>query len=134
MYIYLCKARSLANDIHMLDIKAISSEDEIDLLTAAMAEGWISVRSSECFITRSGLDALQAEEDERDSQRKREAYEAAKQAEADARSDQQLKKQFKHDWLVAIFSSLASFVLGLIAQHFLDVVGGAARAWGSLFH
>lgn len=39
-----------------------------------------------------------------------------------AKADEDRKKQFKHDWLVAIFSAVIGFILGLIVEHFVDIV------------
>lgn len=51
-----------------------------------------------------------------------------------AYADENTQKQFKHDWRIAIFEAFTGFILGAIADHFLDIVGNAARLWLALKH
>lgn len=69
-------------------------------------------------ITPLGTDALLAFEQDQEerAQQKREHDEQI------AKADEDRKKQFKHDWLVAIFSAVVGFVLGLIAEHFINII------------
>lgn len=49
-----------------------------------------------------------------------------------AHADQDRKLHFKHDWRIAVFNAISGFVLGAVADHFLDIVGNAVRLWSSL--
>lgn len=69
-------------------------------------------------ITPSGIDALL---DFEQNQKER-AEQKRKYDEQIAKADEDRKKQFKHDWLVAIFSAVIGFILGLIVEHFIDIV------------
>ena len=92
-------------------------------------KGWLRRldKAGYAWLDPAGAAALQAEKErlEREEQQRAED-EAAKRAER-AHLDQQAKKQFRHDWRVALFNLLAGVVLGLIADHFLNVVGSASQ-------
>lgn len=99
-------------------------------------------------ITPKGLAALRAsrladeQAQEAEHQRQQElARQERREQEAvhaqQAQLDQQTKKQFKHDWLIAVFELVGGFVLGLVVEHFVDVldkVSAALAAAVSLFH
>lgn len=51
-----------------------------------------------------------------------------------AYADENTKKQFRHNWRIAIFEVVGSFLLGAIADHFFDIVGNAVRLWLALSH
>ena len=99
-------------------------------------------------ITPKGLAALRAarladeQAQEAEHQRQQElARQERREQEAvhaqQAQLDQQTKQQFKHDWLIAVFELVGGFVLGLVVEHFvniLDKVSAALAAAVSLFH
>lgn len=114
MYTYLCKVRSLANDIGMFDIKDVSSVEEIDLLNQAKAAGWLHIRSADHFITRSGFDALRAEEDVRDQRARQEEKDTADKAQA----VKDRKQERRHDFAVASFT----VALTLCVEHFQAII------------
>lgn len=72
----------------------------------------------------SAQEAVEKAEQERTRQQ---ADADAAKAEERAHLDQQTKKQFRHDWRIAIFELIGGFVLGSVADHFFDVVGNASR-------
>lgn len=74
------------------------------------------------YIRPAGLAALAAEEYRLEQQRRQESQDEARRLEERAYLHQQAQKQFRHDWRVSLFEVLAGFVLGLIAQHFLDII------------
>lgn len=71
-----------------------------------------------CVITTLGNDELYMFE----QNQKERAEQKRKYDEQIAKADEDRKKQFKHDWLVAIFSAVIGFILGLIVEHFIDIV------------
>lgn len=82
-------------------------------------------------LTPEGLHLLLSTQD---AAEKAEQERARQQAEADAAKaeerahlDQQTKKQFRHDWRIAIFELIGGFLLGAVADHLFDVVGNTAR-------
>lgn len=76
----------------------------------------------------------QLAQDRADSERQqRAAQQAAEEAER-AYLDQDTQKHFRHDWRIAVFTTLTGFALGAVADHFFDIVGYAGRAWNALFH
>ena len=85
-------------------------------------------------LTSKALEEITSARYRHEQDAKRKTQEETKQLQADARADQQLHEQFKHDWRITIFGSVSSFVLGLVAQYLVDIVRIAARAWDSLFH
>lgn len=69
-----------------------------------------------------------------DERTQQEASRAADRISDRAYADQNAKKQFRHDWRIAIFETLTSFILGAVFDHFFDIVGNAARLWLALKH
>ena len=70
----------------------------------------------------------------RDDRAKQEADRAAQEAADRAYADEDRKKQFRHDWRIAIFETFTSFILGAVFDHLFDIVGNAARLWLALKH
>ena len=62
----------------------------------------------------------QADEDSRrrEEQRSDRAYAEARQ-----------KKQFRHDWFIAIFSAMFGAIFGAVMDYFFDIVVHCARLW-----
>ena len=85
-------------------------------------------------ISDVGEAALDAYEKQLQKERQQKASEEAKRIADRAYADQNTKKQFRHDWRVAVFEVLGAFILGAIADHFFDIVGYADRLWSALFH
>ena len=71
-----------------------------------------------CVLSTNGNDELYMFE----QNQKERAEQKRKYDEQIAKADEDRKKQFKHDWLVAIFSAVIGFILGLIVEHFIDIV------------
>lgn len=84
-------------------------------------------------ITSAGMDALRAEEDRLQNKEEQRAEEETAKQEERAYLDEQTKKQFKHDWRITICSLIGGFILGAITDHFVDIVGYCASAFGALF-
>lgn len=80
------------------------------------------------FLTASGLEAAKLAEELCDQEEEQRADEEATRSAERANLDQQAEKQFRHDWRIAIFETVAGFLLGAIADHFFDVVGNASGA------
>lgn len=84
-------------------------------------------------ITNAGMDALRAEEDRlQNKEEQRSEEEAAKQEER-AYLDEQTEKKFRHDWRITIFSLIGGFILGVVSDHFLDIVGYCSGFFRALF-
>lgn len=99
------------------------------------ARGYIVFKDNRGFcLTDAALDALYRHEEQLEQDCRRKADEAANKQLDRAYAEQQAKQNRKHNWLVSIVSSILTFVLGLIAGHFVDVVSYAAGLWSSLFH
>lgn len=90
---------------------------------------------STAYVTQAGLLAYQEEtlrrKDRLEQQKQEEARENAERAAERAYTDENTKKQFRHDWRIAGFNLLGGFVLGAIVNHFVDIVGYAAWLWRS---
>lgn len=86
------------------------------------------------FITSDGLEAFRLEKKARDDRAQEKAERAAERAADRADADENRQKQLRHDWRIAIFNAVTGFVLGAIADHFVDIVGNAIRLWYFLFH
>lgn len=71
--------------------------------------------------------------DQLEYEKQQAAAKDAERAEERAYLDQQRKKQFRHDWGIAIFNLTVGTALGAILDHFFDIVGYAADLWRSLF-
>lgn len=85
-------------------------------------------------LTTKALEEITSARYRQEQDAKHSAKEKTQQAQADARADQQLHKQFQHNWRITIFGCVSSFILGLISQYLVDIVSIAAGAWSSLFH
>lgn len=86
-------------------------------------------------VTPEGLLAYQEEtlrrKDRLEQQKQEEAGKNAERASDRAYADKNAKKQFRHDWRIAVFNLFGGFVLGAIVNHFVDIVGYAAWLWRS---
>lgn len=85
-------------------------------------------------ISRKGITAYHLLKEARDEREKQAIQHAADRVADRAHADENTQKQFKHDWRIAIFNVTAGFILGAIADHFLDIVGNAVRLWLALKH
>ena len=88
------------------------------------------VRVPACGITRRvsvSSDPIHKEklQKEIDIEAKREA----ERLEEVLRSEQNRKKQFRHDWWIAIFTAVTGFVSGAVTDYFFNVVVNAVRLW-----
>ena len=90
---------------------------------------------STAYVTQAGLRAYQEEtlrrKDRLEQQKQEETRKNAERASDRAYADKNAKKQFRHDWRIAVFNLLGGFVLGAIVNHFVDIVGYAAWLWRS---
>ena len=90
---------------------------------------------STAYVTQAGLRAYQEEtlrrKDRLEQQKQEEAGKNAERASDRAYADKNAKKQFRHDWRIAVFNLLGGFVLGATVNHFVDIVGYAAWLWRS---
>ena len=112
------------------------SQEEQLILQICVNEKWVRFTRTalNAVLTQRGEAAILEHKNELE-QREREKSEQAAQRAADrAYADENTQKQFKHDWRIAIFETFTGFILGAIADHFLDIVGNAARLWLALKH
>jgi len=112
-----------------------SREDQL-ILQTCIDNKWVRFTRTalNAVLTPRGEAAI-LEHKNKLEQREREKSEQAAQRAADrAFADENTQKQFKHDWRIAIFETFTGFILGAIADHFLDIVGNAARLWLALKH
>ena len=58
-----------------------------------------------------------------------EAKRQAERTENIMRADKNRKKQFRHDWWIAIFTAVTGFVSGAVTDYFFNVVVNAVRLW-----
>lgn len=90
---------------------------------------------STAHVTPEGLLAYQEEtlrrKDQLEQQKQEEAGKNAERAAERAYTDENTKKQFRHDWRIAVFNLFGGFALGAIVNHFVDIVGYAAWLWRS---
>ncbi len=147
---YLRFLRQNCDDFHRFSVRIVDG-DHVNLEYRALKDlGCIANTMNHEFmaITPKGLAALRAaflaDEQAHEAEHQRQ-QELARQERRDqeavltqqAQLDQQTKKQFKHDWLIAVFELIGGFVLGLIVEHFvniLDKVSAALSTAVSLFH
>lgn len=104
------------------------SQREVDLLNQKLIEaheftsgsmpGVFSIAASSYHITSNGEDALA----EFEKAQQRETDQKRQHDEEIAQANENRKKEFRHDWLIAIFSAVISFVLGLIVEYFFDII------------
>ena len=147
---YLRFLRRNCDEFHRFSVRIVDG-DHVNLEFRALKDlGCIANTMNREFmaITPKGLAALRAarladeQAQEAEHQRQQElARQERREQEAvlsqQAQLDQQTKQQFKHDWLIAVFELVGGFVLGLVVEHFvniLDKVSAALAAAVSLFH
>lgn len=79
-----------------------------------------------------GRQALHLEQDRRQHEKEEEAKQQAERKADCANADKDRKLHFAHEWKIAIYTSLTSFIAGAIANHFFDVVARTVEWWTSL--
>ena len=88
---------------------------------------------STAYITPTGVQAYLnetlARKDQLEQEKQEEARKNAERLSDRAYADEQTQKHFRHDRRISIFSSAICFVLGIISDYFLDIVGYAVRLW-----
>lgn len=113
----------------------ITTPDQQATFNRLVDHGYITHKGNLGFsLTDLALAELYRHEQQLEQERNRKADEAAKEAHDDARNNQLLHKQFKHDWRITIVGSMLSFVLGLVVEYFSHIVSIASRLWNSFFH
>lgn len=148
--VYLRFLRRHCNTFHHFSVRIVDDVHANLEFRALKDLGCIANTMNREFmaITPKGLAALRAarladeQAQEAEHQRQQElARQQRREQEAvhaqQSQLDQQTKKQFKHDWLIAVFELVGGFVLGLVVEHFtnvLDKVSAALSAAVSLFH
>lgn len=125
---YLIRVYNLAKPGTLFDIKLVARTlEERKSLGRLRSHGYVGKQTLGSFyLTESGLEAAKLAEELRDQEEEQRADEEATRAAERANLDQQTKKQFRHDWRIAIFETVAGFLLGAIADHFFDIVGNAS--------
>lgn len=86
--------------------------------------GWYQMK-----ITGEGFTLLQLHKEKLQKEIDIEAKREAKRLEDVLRSEQNRKKQFRHDWWIAIFTAVTGFISGAVTDHFFDVIVNAVRLW-----
>ena len=81
-------------------------------------------------LTVSGRDALAHHEDCLEQKRQEEACQRREKEEERAYQSEQPRKKNHHDYLVSAFQVLLGFVLGLIAEHFCQIVAFVLNLFG----
>lgn len=112
------------------------TREEHIILNTCSKEKWIKwTRTNlDIVLTELGQAAILEHEQLLKQQEQDRAEREAERAANRAYADENTQKQFKHDWRIAIFETFTGFMLGAIADHFLDIVGNAARLWLALKH
>ena len=117
------------------DLTPIStcSEEEQLVIRLLIEERRIILTSRNTYLVpvKTRRDCLE-HKDELEQQEEQRARKEADRASDRAHADQDRKLHFKHDWRIAVFNAISGFVLGAVADHFLDIVGNAVRLWSSL--
>lgn len=128
----ICDAnpRLSVHDLTPEERGALSALRREGLITQDL-DGFLLPRATAASVLQAADQRAQQSDDRRAQQRSQQ--EASRRAER-AYLDQQTKKQFRHDWRIAVFNVLAGFILGAVFDHFFDVIGYAAMLWRSLFH
>lgn len=104
-----------------------------------LLEGFITgIICDDYSISREAAREARKEQLRREEQAKREREQQEilnAQIQADRTdADKKTKKQFRHDWRIAVFNTFISFALGAVFDHFVDIVSHASDLWRSLFH
>lgn len=117
-----------------VDDPAMSAQKQLAVRMLAAA-GMVELFGDETSyrVTDAGMAALRAEEDRLQNKEEQRAEEETAKQEERAYLDEQTKKQFRHDWRITIFSLLGGFILGVISDHFLDIVGYCSGFFRAFF-
>ena len=117
------------------DLTPIStcSEEEQLVIRLLIQERRIILTSRNTYLVpvKTRRDCLE-HKDKLEQQEEERARKEADRASDRAHADQDRKLHFKHDWRIAVFNAISGFVLGAVADHFLDIVGNAVRLGSSL--
>ena len=88
---------------------------------------------SEYCLTPMGADILTKQQRDADGERQQRAEKDAEEHRKRLQEDVNRKKQFRHDWRVAIVSSILAFISGLVVAHFVDIAGYCAALLSAWF-
>lgn len=83
-------------------------------------------------LASPGWQALHLEQDRRQREIEEEAKQQAERKADRANTNKDRKLHFAHEWKIAVYTSLTSFIAGAIANHFFDIVARAVEWWASL--
>lgn len=109
------------------------TEQERKGVVVLQANGYVDAFPDGSYrITAAGITALSVEKQRLQDKEDEHSYQAAARAAEHSYIDENRKKQFSHDWRIAIFNLVGGFILGTIADHFFDIVGYALRLWAFL--
>ena len=116
-------------DLGGLDEDSLSREESETIRLISSRYYYPSPRSGRLIITRAGEIAMKEYEELLRQKEEEEADRQAQRAEDILQAEINTRKQFRHDWRIAIFETCAGFILGAVFDHFFDIVGGAVRLW-----
>ena len=129
-YQFLLRAAKVMNHDRVFSIKDIPQQD-LSLLYELRNHGLLTNEGHGSWrITKQGKDELYRLEQVEEQRAKDEQQRIADRAYA----DQQTKKQFRHNWRVAIFEVFVGFALGAIVDHFFDIISKCANTLSTIFH
>jgi hypothetical protein len=121
---------NICNLSQSIPIEVIKRTEEMRYIKA------LTLDSRSFQITDSGrarLETLLAIEQRAQEQADEAARQEAQKRADDAKVEQDRKKNFRHDWAIAVFSTIGGSLFGAILDHFFDVVGNCARFFASFF-
>lgn len=83
-------------------------------------------------LASPGWQALHLEQERRQHEIEEEAKKQEERKTDHANADKDRKLHFAHEWKIAVYTSLTSFIAGAVANHFFDIVARAVE-WGTSF-
>ena len=116
-----------------LNVKSLSAHEAETLLWLAR-KGLCGPQNGELssivyVLTPEGQSVLHQHELELYKEQKRDADQRRQHDEQISQANEDRKKQFKHDWMIAIYSSIVSFISGLIIEHFFNILSFLFPQW-----
>ncbi len=110
---------------YQLERKGLLTFQKIKDLDGNTVDGIILEPSGRVALAKAALDRQKKHDEDARAEKQRE--EDKKQADIDR------KKQLRHDWGIALFSSFTGLIGGAILDHFTDIVELCVRLWGLVF-
>lgn len=111
--------------LNSLGSNPIDESDMLDYLIEIKFVSYVSALSNVVKLTEKGKEAFLSEKERRDENAKRNSDERAK----DLKGDRNLKKQFRHDFIVAAFSIL----FALFIEHLPKIINAVTSFLSRFF-